>query len=653
MPKFIISLTLLFFVHFLSGQLVINELDCDSPSIDDKEFIELRSESPNFNMDGFIIVFFNGSSSGGNTSYLKIDLNGYATDINGIFLIGSKTVSPSPQFLIPANMIQNGADGVGIYQSDTINFPDGTLATDVNLIDALVYDTNDSDVTSMMELLGVSEQINEGMNGKKDTESIQRNNDGSYFVGPPTPRQLNDGSGVVLNGINIVLNDVQFMEGESFDIVLEMELPAEEDLNFELSLENGTFDADDFSGEVSLEITEGEFSVSTTIFLEDDDEDEGDEVLMISLDDVPDGFFTFNNDVEVRVVDNDYQVAPWGIPTDPSFGLVESSQTADYYENLDGQSGPDLIQELQDIIADPNIVRVHTYADIVEMLNSADQNPANSNQVWLVYTETGRAKLDYQYTSDNNGKWNREHTFPRSRGGFHSIEGDNIADGIDLYWETNADSLRHGNSDGHGLRAADGSENSSRGNQHYGEYNGPPANMGSFKGDVARSVFYMAIRYNGLQIVNGFPDITGQLGDLETLLEWHRQDPPDDFEMNRNNVIQEWQHNRNPFIDLPELVEYIWGIHQNEEWSDQVGANESDASEDPIFIYPNPAKDHIFIEGTDLVSATLLTFDGQSQKSFLAQENGKIKVDFNHPNGIYILKIKTNDQIIFRKFLVE
>ena len=105
------------------------------------------------------------------------------------------------------------------------------------------------------------------------------------------------------------------------------------------------------------------------------------------------------------------------------------------------------------------------------------------------------------------GKWNREHTFPRSRGGFNNISADSYADGIDEYWQTSIDSLRHANSDAHGLRASDGPENSSRGNKHYGDYNGPSGNLNSFKGDVSRSVLFLSLRYNGLEIVNGFPDL--------------------------------------------------------------------------------------------------------------------------------------------------
>ena len=67
--------------------LRINELDCDTPGIDDKEFVELKSETPNFPLEGYVVVFFNGSDSGGNMSYLAFDLDGFETDINGLLLM--------------------------------------------------------------------------------------------------------------------------------------------------------------------------------------------------------------------------------------------------------------------------------------------------------------------------------------------------------------------------------------------------------------------------------------------------------------------------------------------------------------------------------------------------------------------------------------
>ena len=560
MKRFLIVLVLFLFHNAWSQVLIINELDPDSPSTDTAEFIELKSQTPNFSTDGYILVFFNGSSSGGDSSYMVIDLDGYQTDNNGLLVIGSTGVYPFPQLLISENVIQNGADAVGIYQASVNDFPEGTLATQTNLIDALVYDTNDSDDTVLMGLLGETMQYND--NGTNSTQrSIQRFVDGmgveSYSTATPTPRRENDDSGIEINPIQISVAEAQYDEGSSFDITFTAETNVTSDLNFTISLNNYGFNTSDYTGNTNLTILSGTNSISTTITLTDDSDDEGDEVLRIQFSDLEEPIVPGNNFVEVRVVDNDFTVAAWGTPINPTTGIVQSTQPDGYYDSLDGLADTALRQALQDIIADPNVVRAQTYADVIDILTEADQNPANSNQVWLLYTEQGRAKLDIQTGSSNAGKWNREHTFPRSRGGFDDIEEDEIADGVDVFWTTEADSLRHGNSDAHALRAADAVENSTRGNQHYGQYIGPSGTLGSFRGDVARSVLYMEIRYNGLEVVNGFPTITGQLGDLATLLDWHRNDPPDDFEMNRNNVVYTWQFNRNPFIDQPDLVEYI------------------------------------------------------------------------------------------------
>lgn len=512
MKKKLLAVILLFFAcTTLFSQVVINELDCDTPGIDDQEFVELKSDTPNFSLDGYVLVFFNGSSSGGDSSYMTIDLDGAVTDVNGLLLIGSSTVTPFPQFLISPNVIQNGADAVAIYLGDDTDFPEGTLATQTNLIDALAYDTNDSDDTNLMALLGLTEQISEG--ASNNTNSIQRNDDGSYTATTPTPRALNEGGGVVFNAISISTALTQYGEGDTFDITFTAQENVTADFQFDFTLNNGTFDTSDFTGTTTVTIPNGQNAVTTSITIIDDAIDEGDEELLIRFSGLEPPYIPFNNFIKIRVIDNDFTVAPFGTPINPTYGVVESTQPSGYYNSLDELSDTALRQALQDIIAEEGVVRAQTYTDVIDILKEADQNPENSNQVWLVYLEQGRAKLDFQTTSNNVGTWNREHTFPRSRGGFDSIEEDEVGDGIDIFWNTTADSLRHGNSDAHALRAVDGPENSSRGNQFYGEYNGPSGTLGGFKGDAARSVFYMAVRYNGLEIVNGFPEgLTGQFG---------------------------------------------------------------------------------------------------------------------------------------------
>ncbi len=648
-----------FVVNPLFSQVVINELDCDTPGTDNMEFVELLSETPNFSLDGYVLVFFNGSTSGMNSSYFTIDLDGYVTDVNGLLLIGSNSVSPVPQLLISENVIQNGADAVAIYQANDFDFPEETVATITNLVDVLIYDTSDSDDLDMIDIFNDHpnfvdiEQINEG--SSNNTNSIQRFDDGmgniSYQSTTPTPRQLNDGSGIIFNGISIDIAQTQYDEDESFDITFTAEMTLTEDLNFNILLNNQGFDASDFSGNTMITIANGQNSASTTITLVDDADDEGDEVTKIRFESLPVPYVQLNDNVEIRIVDNDFTVANFGTPLNPTFGNVSSTQPNGYYDSLDGLADTQLRQALQDIIAEEGVVRAQTYADVIDILMEADQNPENSNQVWLVYTEQGRPKLDFQTTSNNFEKWNREHTYPRSRGGFFDIDDDDISDGRDIFWNTTADSLRHGNSDAHALRAVDGPENSSRGNQHYGEYTGPDATQGSFYGDVARSVLYMEIRYNGLQVVNGFPTTNNEpLGDLATLLDWHRNDPPDDYEMNRNNVVYTWQFNRNPFIDYPDLVEYIWGTNVGDIWMQPLGVSEFDLDE--LHVYPNPTTNRVFIKGLQSdAKIEVFSVDGRMIKRFNLQNETFIDLELS--SGMYLLHFSIDHKQVVKKIMID
>ena len=625
--------------------MFVNEIDSDTDSFDELEFLEIKSESPNFSLDGYIVVFFNGSASGSDSSYLTLDLDGFQTDVNGLFLIGNNNVSPSAQLIIPNSSIQNGADAVAIYQSSIDDFPNSTLATTVNLIDALAYDTSDSDDDNLMLLLGLSYQINENENGNKTIESIQRANDGSYFIASPTPREVNEGDGVFLNGINFSFNQESYYEGDQIEIIFTTEIPVEETITILFNLDYENFDSSDYSNVDSVTFDIDQDSVIVNIDIVDDDIDEGDEDFMLSLSIEDENYLLLNNNSIVRVNDNDFIVANYGTPIDPTYNNVTNDFSTNYYSSLNGLSGQDLIIAIQAIISDNELVRAHSYSDIKDILKQADVNPENSNQVWLVYTEQGRSKIDFQTTSSSTGKWNREHTYPRSRGGFNSIGADSYADGIDAYWQTDIDSLRHANSDAHGIRASDGPENSSRGNKHYGDYNGPSGNLSSFKGDVARSVLFLSLRYNGLEVVDGFPETVGQLGDLETILGWNEIDPVDDFEKNRNNIIYNWQNNRNPFIDFPDLISYIWGENSDEVWFDNLSVSEF---QNEFTFYPNPNNGQIFFN-LELDKVEIFSLTGQR----LIQYLNIAELDHNLEKGLYLMRVNKGSKSSSYKIIID
>lgn len=636
----------------MNGQVVINELDCDTAGTDDKEFIELKSATPNFSLDGYVLVFFNGTGSQANLSYFVYDLDGLTTDDNGIAVVGNALVSPVPGKLFADSVIQNGPDAIGLYLGNPSDFPNLTQATTTNLIDALAYGTSDPNATALMALLGVTVQADENINSLGTSQSIQRKNDGTYETKAPTPGVNNDGTGVVYNGITISTTATQFGEGQSFNITFTTQTNVTGNLNFTFSLDNGLFGNADFSGSTSVTIPAGSNTATATINTTDDALDEGDEVAKIKFNTIPSGYVRMNDNISIRILDNDFVPLAWGTPLNPTYGVVSSTAPAGYYDSLEGKSGATLRQALQDIIANPAVVHAHNYGDVTNIIKACDQNPLNPNQVWLLYSEQPRSKLDFQDTGGSNvGKWNREHMYPQSRGGYQGGTSSE-ADGIDVWLPTGPNDILAGHGDAHHIRAEDGPVNSSRNNKDYGEYLGPTGNVGSWHGDAARGVFYMAVRYNGLEVVNGNPPNTtvGQLGDLALLLQWNHSDPSDDFEMNRNNYIYTWQVNRNPFIDYPDLADYIWGTHVNDPWFAALAT--STFSDREVVLYPNPARDHFLLSGLK-GQGTLEIYTLSGSQLLGTAFTGETKVDLNLASGMYLVKITSGNKTAYRKLVIR
>ncbi|WP_130734431.1 endonuclease [Flavobacterium sp. J27] len=661
MPQKLHLLIALFLVSVCSAQIVINEIDADTPSSDQLEFVELKSDSPNFPLDGYVLVFFNGGSLSpysGTSCYYAFDLDGYTTDINGIAHFGNSSVNPAPMGIFANNLVQNGPDVVALYLGDASDFQysvqPGTPASATNLIDAVAYSNNTNQPTNMMSILGITYCTNENANGLKDSESVQRKNDGTYEVKVATPGANNDGTGVVINYVTISTPETSYIEGESFVITFSTDTPVQnEQLVFNYTLVNGNFMVSDYgSVNLTVSIPVGETTAQRTIPIYDDTSDEGDEEMLIQIQSLPFGYASANNNVIIRVYDNDYVVQTYGTPLNPTYGIVTPTTPAGYYDSLEGLSGAALKQALQDIIADPNVVHAHNYGDIEYILKESDKNPLNSNQVWQMYVESPKAILDYQTGSSNIGVWNREHIFPQSRGGF-SGGTSSTADGINVWLPTNADDIVAGHGDAHHIRAEDGAENSTRSNRDYGvDYNGPSGSQGSWHGDVARALFYMAVRYNGLTLVNGNPadNVVGQMGDLATLLTWNTQDPADDFEMNRNNYIYTWQFNRNPFIDYPLLADYIFGANYGQPWSFAL-SNES-FQENLVKVYPNPATDYLLFSSI-VGKATVVISNLSGQVVLQHQFENESRLPIHLPTGIYLVKVSNETASVYKKIIVN
>jgi hypothetical protein len=186
----------LVFATSAGANVLINEVDADTPGTDVLEFVELFGPA-NEPLDGLVLVFYNGN---GDVSYNAFDLDTFATDANGFFLVGNAGVLPAPSIVFAANGLQNGADAVALYFGDASNFPNGTPVTTTNLIDAIVYDTSDADDLGLLVLLNAGQpQVNEAGAGDKDNHSNQRCPDGgggarvttSYIQDIPTPGSFN------------------------------------------------------------------------------------------------------------------------------------------------------------------------------------------------------------------------------------------------------------------------------------------------------------------------------------------------------------------------------------------------------------------------------------------------------------------------------
>ncbi|MEU0883529.1 endonuclease [Lentzea sp. NPDC005914] len=224
-----------------------------------------------------------------------------------------------------------------------------------------------------------------------------------------------------------------------------------------------------------------------------------------------------------------------------------------YYTAACGKSGAAMKSALHDIIKNQTVLG---YSQVWDALMATDQDPNNSSNVILLYSGISRSKAQHGPAQDD---WNREHVWAKSHGEFAEAPGP----GTDI----------------HHLRPEDVSVNATRGNLDFDnggsavpEAPGSKYDSDSFepraavKGDVARMMFYMAVRYAG---DDGFKDLELNesvnndkapfIGKLSVLKQWNLQDPPDAFEKRRNQVIfDSIQHNRNPFIDHPEWVTAIW-----------------------------------------------------------------------------------------------
>ena len=266
---------------------------------------------------------------------------------------------------------------------------------------------------------------------------------------------------------------------------------------------------------------------------------------------------------------------------------VSAQVPTNYYSRCEGKKGQALLVELFNVIGDHEVV---SYKGLWDVYKTSDVR--SDGTIWDMYSTKHWSAGSEQcgnYSSVGDC-YNREHSFPKS-------------------WFNDASPMY---SDAFHVYPTDGKVNGQRSNYPYGECEGGTTlsasgsvkalgRLGSstfagysgtvfepddeYKGDFARSYFYMAACYNDriaswdspMLSGNSYPAYTQWAVNL--LLKWHRQDPVSQKELDRNEVIYSYQNNRNPFIDYPDLAEHIWGDKTSQEWysTDEVT---------PVITYP-------------------------------------------------------------------
>ena len=277
---------------------------------------------------------------------------------------------------------------------------------------------------------------------------------------------------------------------------------------------------------------------------------------------------------------------PDAMLADHVFGFTTQSVGTGYYASVDTSSPAALRSSLHAVIDDhQRYPYTSTATDTWDILEFADEDPLDPGRILDVYRNASYAKV-----GGGNTEYNREHTWPKSYGF--------SADGSGNYPYT----------DTHMLFLSNDSYNSARNNKPYAECSGScseyvtevhdgsgggsgvfPGNSnwantdywqtwGDRKGDVARAVLYMDLRYEGgshgitgvaepdlrltddpgLIVASSSNQSVAYMGLLSDLLLWHEQDPPDERERLRNEAVYSFQGNRNPFIDHPEWANCLY-----------------------------------------------------------------------------------------------
>lgn len=328
------------------------------------------------------------------------------------------------------------------------------------------------------------------------------------------------------------------------------------------------------------------------------------------------------------------------------------AQMPAYYNSINfSQTGNNLKDQLSQLITTTHTHKLVYTPEVWDALEQSDLVPGNTQNVFLIYgyndndtdddNDRTRSKNLTCHSESCDGKWVREHVFPRSLGNPNlGFEGPG--------------------SDAHHLRAIDYDMNNDRGNRRFADGSGNAALLtggyfypgDEWKGDIARMMMYMYVRYksqcNATFVGSGSTTYNVDMPNI--FLEWNKEDPVSQYEKNRNSILQNMQGNRNPFIDNPYLATLIWGGPAAENtWSN---LSSQDFSLNTIAVYPTLTTGEIHIENTtaDKYIYTVYNSLGQQVKATISDNTVNIT---GNTSGLYFLIISNDNSAKTFKIMLQ
>ena len=332
-----------------------------------------------------------------------------------------------------------------------------------------------------------------------------------------------------------------------------------------------------------------------------------------------------------------------------------------YYNSTQGLNGQALRAALHNIIdnGDDNM----SYNAMWSAYQKTDKKP--NGKVWDIYSDVPNGTPPYQYIFGTNqcgsynsegDCYNREHLWAQSwtnNDGTHKT---------DLHHVYPTDGFVNGKRSNYAFaEVEDGnntwySENGGKlGRSITSGFNGTAFEpIDEYKGDIARALMYVSVRYYSQDNSWGNSDMTQKSviknWAMTMLLRWHREDPVSQKEIDRNNAVYNTQqHNRNPFVDNPDFAERIWNPNYDD-IEDQYVTTIS------VNVWPNPTSSIVNIQGENLEAVYMYNAMGQLILTMNMQNTDNQSVidvrGFN--SGIYFMNIiSENGNSVLKKVVVQ